>query len=236
MNKKTKPVRTSILCAEHHERHTVTFHPDGTVTSSGCDDVALRAKRLASVARLRRKPIPSGGCVALVALVQHGIPQLLSQNTFDSLVDLGAWKDVYIRYETNKVVQAAADDVKRKRDAGHGDALTEARKAMRRTTYRRGWPKADIDECTSFLCDRRIKPGELVAVGPHDHFNVPLQSDWLETVAKAGIAVVSGKLVCGVDSDDPRRVYAVGKNPKTDFFEVRAYELQTKPTLRLKVA
>jgi len=230
----SKNPKTRILCASHHTNHTVEFHGDGTAVSSGCEDVEEQALRLSALARLRKKPLPDGGCVALVALIKYGIPQFLGKPRIGPGIEMGAWKPLYERYKTNKLVVAAMDATRRERDKGHAKMFTAARKALRKTGYRPGWSKADIDEATTFLPDFEMEEGTLVAVGEHDHFSVPLQEGWLENVVAAGIAVVSGKLVVGIDTDNPRHVFAIGKS-KTGFFVVRPYELQTKPKLKLKL-
>jgi hypothetical protein len=219
------------LCAEASAYHTITFHDDGSVTSTGCDDIETQALRYSAMARLTKRQVTNSGCAAFVALIKHGIPIFLNQS--GDTPDLGAWKSVYVRYETNKLVVAVMDETRRKRDKEFAPAFAAARKALRKTRYRPKWTKADLDAATSFLPNHDMEEGTLVAIGEHDHFTVPLQADWLETVAKAGIAVVSGKFVCGVDPENPRRVYAIGKS-KTDFFVVQPYELETKPEFRLR--
>jgi len=231
MGKKNRPRQTTVTCAESHESHTITFHDDGSVTSTGCEDIETQALRYAAMARLSKRQVTTSGCAALVALVQHGIPTFLNQP--GPTPDLGAWKNVYVRYETNKLVAAAMDETRRKRDKEFAEAFKAARKALRKTRYRPKWSKADLDEATSFLPNHDMEEGILVAVGEHDHFSVPLQADWLEAVAKAGISVVSGRFVCGIDPDNPRRVFAIGKS-KADFFVVQPYELETKPRFRLR--
>jgi len=235
MSKQKQKRKTTILCAESHERHTVEFHEDGTATSSGCDEVEVRALRYSAMARLSKRQVTSSGCAGLVALVKYGIPHFLNHapTKADGSLDLGAWRNTYTRYETNKLVTAAMDETRRKRDKRFAPMFAAVRKALRRTGYRPGWSKGDLDDTTSFLPNHDMEEGTLVAVGEHDHFSVPLQSGWMETVAKAGIAVVSGRLVCGVDPDDPRRVFAIGKS-KADFFVLQPYRLETKPTLRLR--
>jgi hypothetical protein len=224
-------LRTSILCG--HERHTITIGPDGA-TSSGCTDVSEEAGRLAAVARLRKKQLSTSGCVPFVALAMHGVPYLFGRQVFEDGMRMGAWKALYNRYRNNKAIVSIADGTRRARDAAHSEALRLARIAIRKTAYRPHWENADLDENTSFLCNQTIEEGQMVACGEHDHWNVPLQKGWLDDVAKNGIAVVSSKLVVGRDPDDPYSVFAIGIDPKTEFWVVRRYSLVTKPKLALR--
>jgi len=225
--------KTTILCSNRRVRHTVTRHEDGTLTSTGCVDLNEQAARYGILARLRSQPLPEMGCVALAALVRCGLPQMLQQKRSDNKIEYGAWKNIYIRYESNSIVKAAADEVRRERDDKHGETFKHARKALRQADYRGGWSKVDIDENTCFVPNSSMDDGLLVAVGQHDEFTIPLQEGWLDSVQKAGIAVVSGKFVCGIDIDNPRQVFAIGK-AETGLYVLRRYDLVTKPSLRLQ--
>lgn len=113
--------RTRILCRAQlpgGKYHHLTFHNDGTVTSSGCGgvngDITPEVRRLATLASLGKK-VNANSCVGLAALVLYGIPALFASPGEDGEdITLGAWRDLYQRFESNKVVQATIKRERRK--------------------------------------------------------------------------------------------------------------------------
>lgn len=110
-----KPLKTRIKCSTDGTFHTVEFHKDGNVTSSGCPDLKTEAERLASMLRLGKAPAKPDTCVALAALVLHGCEIILRRPADDDGVirDLSGWRDIYVRFETNKVVEATMKRVRK---------------------------------------------------------------------------------------------------------------------------
>lgn len=111
--KKTINNTTRILCKKEGKYHTVTFHADGTITSSGCGDVTSDAKRITAAISLG-KAIMEDSCAGLTALAAHGISSLFRQPDLGEYIQWGAWRGLYQRFEENKLVVAA---VKRERRA-----------------------------------------------------------------------------------------------------------------------
>lgn len=111
--------RARILCRAQlpgGKYHHLNFHSDGTVTSSGCGadngDITSEVKRLAALASLG-KSVNANSCVGLAVLVLYGIPALFaSPGEAGEDIALGAWSELYQRFESNKAVQ---DAIKRER-------------------------------------------------------------------------------------------------------------------------
>lgn len=104
-----KKAQTRIKCScQGGSFHTVTFHSNGQVVSSWCDNVTDDARRLAAVIRMGKTPSEYSTCTALAALVLYGCEILLRRpGDEDNVVrNLSGWRDIYIRFETNKVVES----------------------------------------------------------------------------------------------------------------------------------
>jgi len=100
----SQPSTARILCKAHNKRHCVTFHADGTAFSA-CGDITSAAKRIAGTISLG-KPLMEDNCSGLAALVLHGIPTVFQQPPLGEYVQWGAWKSLYTRFESNKLVEA----------------------------------------------------------------------------------------------------------------------------------
>ena len=210
-----------VLCGGSF--HTVVLHPNGEATSGKCPNVDRDAKGIAAMLSLGKK-LPQAGegsCAGLVALVRHGLPLLLSGPSDSSIVNLGPWRDLYVRYETHGLTVAAVEAIRATKAAPHRDLLAAAYKALRRCKYRPGWMASDVREMTSFLPDIEPKPGTVIAVSDDEVWSIPLQRRWMDTVEKASISVVGRKFVCGVHRKTPGVVYAIGKDHR-NFHVVQA--------------
>lgn len=109
-------MKTRIKC-QHGGTHTITFHDDGTVTSTGCGDVTAEAKRLSAMVMLGGSASASAPtCAGLAALVNHGVRLIFSKTGVKNgdELPLGGWRDMYQRFESLKVVEAT---IKRERRA-----------------------------------------------------------------------------------------------------------------------
>jgi hypothetical protein len=230
--------RTTILC--NHERHTVEFHDDGTVTSigrkGGCGDITTQSRRLGTAILLGKRST-AGGCITLAALVNHGIPRFLQRTPDEEgYLDLGNWDPAYTRFESNKVVVSTMKEVRDRRDAAHAGTLEEAFKAFTRCGYEDRDLK--LQRRIQFLPDQAMVDGRIVALTQASIWTIPLQHDWLESIYKGGISVVSHKFVCGIDKDDPRHVWAV-EHPRPRGgtgvgYVVRSFQLETQPRIKLR--
>jgi hypothetical protein len=105
-----KTLKTRILCKTENQYHTLvfSFDPDGAATavSSGCDDITAAAKRVAGAISLG-KTLMEDNCTGLAALLVHGIPVVFRQPPMGEYIQWGAWKPLYTRFESNKLVAAA---------------------------------------------------------------------------------------------------------------------------------
>lgn len=228
-----KTKKTRILCRQSHTFHTVTFHADGSVTSSGCENVERRAAVLNASARLGGTfPADVPDCVGLVGLVRHGIPHLL--NTLpngDGYIDQGAWRDLYTRFCNIKLVEATMAETRRKRDGAHKETLAAARTQLNSC---KGYGRkffGHMAEKTQFVQDRPMLDHGHVATSIEAIWTIPLQSSWLENVHKAGISVLDGRFVCGI-SENGRHVFVLHVE-KGGSVTVRKREFVTKPVYSL---
>jgi hypothetical protein len=205
-----------VLC--NHEYHTLAFEPDGRIMSvgrkGGCGDVSAQAGRLAVSARLGRDPGVAGmNCAGLAALIQHGIPMFLRYAPNASgYIDLGPWDKLYHRFASTKLVAQRMEEVRRERDAPHDAALSMALDAIYKSKRHRRWTRDELKRYVNLLPDQPVHDGCLVAEVSTLFWNVPLQKNWHESVAKAGIASVDGLFVCGVNEKEPGIVYAVDED------------------------
>ena len=232
-------MKSRILC--NHAYHTVEFHDDGTVTSTGaknkkgCGDITAQSRRLGAAIRLGKR-CSLGGCIALAALVNHGIHVFLNRDPGkDGYLDLGAWDKLYTRFESNKIVEITMAETRRKRDAAHINTFAKARAAFASCGYDGGYD-LKVDQMLQFMPDLAMKTGRLVALTRRSVWTIPLQPGWLESISQAGIATVSKKLVCGIDEKDPHHVWAVAPADDGIAFVLREFHLQTKPQKRLRIA
>jgi len=225
-------MKSRILCGHHY--HTVEFHDDGTVTSTGargkagCGDITSASRGLGATIMLGRQT-QQGGCAALAALVNHGIPHFLLRDPgADGYLTLAGWDRIYMRFESNKVVEETMAETRRKRDAAHVDTFSQARKAFSKCKYHEVYD-VKLDQKLQFMPEAHMAEGKIVALGLNSVWTVPLQKGWVESISKAGISVVGGKLICGIDENNPRRVWAIDQEPHGASYSVQAFELQTKP-------
>jgi hypothetical protein len=108
-------MKKALFQCDGKERHLLTFHDDGTVTSSGCEDVTAEAKRISTLIRLG-STYSVHNCAALAALVLYGIPSIFNHpgtKNGDELPFAG-WRSLYQRFESLKIVE---ETVKRERRA-----------------------------------------------------------------------------------------------------------------------
>jgi hypothetical protein len=98
---------TRVKCSSDGQFHKVTFFGDGTVTKDGVD-ITEEAKRFAAMVRLGRAPGDYGTVVALAALVMTGCEAIMRRpaDEYGEVRDLGAWDDIYTRWEQVRIVEA----------------------------------------------------------------------------------------------------------------------------------
>lgn len=131
MTKKNTIRQTRIKCSTDGQFYRVEFYPDGHVTRTRCgteepEDITPEVQRIAGLLRLGKAPADSGTCAALGALVLHGCEIIRNRPADDDgfIRDLSGWRDIYVRFETNKIVEATMKSLRQK-------ALREARAAAK---------------------------------------------------------------------------------------------------------
>lgn len=102
--------KTRIKCSTTRVFHTIEIHANGVVLSSGCGNITQEVERITGMLRLGRTPPAAaiGSCAYLAALVLHGCEIIINRPADEEgfIADLGGWREVYIRFEENKLVKA----------------------------------------------------------------------------------------------------------------------------------
>jgi hypothetical protein len=104
--KKTR--KTRIRCSTDGLFHQIELQSDGTVLDSGTD-ITQEVERLAGLLRLGRAPNEPRSCVCFAALVLQGCEIILNREADEEgyIHDLGGWREIYVRFETNALVEDA---------------------------------------------------------------------------------------------------------------------------------
>lgn len=221
-------MKSRILC--NHQWHTVEFRDDGTITSTGrnggCGDVTEASRGLGAAILLGKRNV-AGGCVALAALVNHGVPSFLQRPPGkEGYINLGQWDPLYTRFESNKVVQAAMVATRLVRDTAHAETFRQARTVFSKCSHRGDlFSRSKI----TFLGDQHMEAGRVIALTRASVWTIPLQHDWLESIFKTGIAVISRRFVCGIEANDPRLVWAISRESDGPGYALQRFQLQTIP-------
>lgn len=130
MGKKNIIRTTRVKCSDGLF-HRVDFHPDGTVLSNGCGDVTQEAARIAGLLRLAKAPSEVSTCACLAALVLHGCEIILRREpNEDNEVPITGWREIYIRFETNKLVEQTMNRWRRKLRKERKERRDQALKAI----------------------------------------------------------------------------------------------------------
>lgn len=225
-------MKTVILCMASEPRHVIDVADNGDIDCTCGSEAVASAARLAALIRLGRPHDAGPGCVSFIALYEHGLQSMIDHKSF------GAWRRLYMRYETNKLVIAKMDRIYRDRERALAPTYAAARQALRKTAVRRDFSKADLDELTTFHGDTAESEllGYEIAGCREDSWEIPLQKGWLESVHDAGIAVVSGRFVCGVNTQRPGFVYAITKDEDGVGYTVGEFFLNSRTKQLGKVA
>ena len=193
--------------------HQIEIADDGTISTPDCPNAVSEAPKIAALVRLGRG-CQSGWCGSFVALHEYGIPDIVATR------DLGAWRDIYIRYESVKAIERRKDDVERERDKPHTELFRRARHAFRQCYVSgKAGPNGlvlhaplDLNELFhGYIRDPRLELGQVVSFYNSDFWTVPLSPTWLADVSDLGIAVVGNQMVLGVNQQQPGFVYAIAK-------------------------
>jgi hypothetical protein len=182
--------------------HHIEWDADGSIRTPDCPNAVTEADKIATLVRLGHGYQP-GWCGALVALYTYGIPDIVAQR------DFGAWRDIYVRYESVSAIKRRMDDVERERDKPHAELFRQARHAFRSA----GYPIVDEleDFFRPYVRDPKHELGTTVALHYTDFWSVPLSPTWLADVHALGIGAVGKRMVLGVNQDHPGFVYAIEK-------------------------
>lgn len=210
-----------VLCNGKYHRIT----RDGDIWETpGCPNAHEEAKRIAGMAALGGAVAVDDacGCAQIIALC-IGLPRVIARGGMQTS-QLGVWRDLYIKYESNGLVLNARRAAFEAFEAAHHDTLNAARRALLRTSYWRGSgvERSDILLMTSFVPSAKIEPGAIVALERTLDWEIPLQEGWLERVGPKR-AVVDGKLIVGV-SEEPDTVYALDRERGGDSIVVEKFK------------
>lgn len=107
------PTKTTINCQLCGTRHSVEFTADGRVlTPRG--DISSDVDQHVAMLRLGGQ-VTHESCIALAALVRHGCHDIYGRPlvTESDHIDLGNWRQIYTRWETNRIVEAQMRKAKR---------------------------------------------------------------------------------------------------------------------------
>lgn len=107
-----KNTKTTIQCSLCGCRHSISIEGEQAITPTR-GDVMSEAKRALGAMRLGAN-IQPGTCVALVALIVGGCDDIYGHPLVEDSdhIDLGRWREVYIRWETNRLVEQAMRDAR----------------------------------------------------------------------------------------------------------------------------
>lgn len=183
---------------------------------------AEQLTKLAAAARLGAVP-EAGGCLGIALLVEYGLPAIFTTGSLGETLNLGFWRALYIRYETNTVVQVALARLRIAAEAEHTEVLQKARESMLKVgrSYQR--VRNDIVAETTFVPNAQALAGANVASFRTDIWTVPLQKGWVASVYDCGMAVVDDRFVVGVVEDKPGFVYAITREDDVGRFVVREF-------------
>lgn len=232
--------RTTCLC--NHKSHKIVLLADGSVATPDHPEALDQGRRLAAFARLG-KPFPVQGCASVVALV-HGADVLCQYWSPSNLMEApAAWKRALVEFRSDVVIRfamAAAlakrfNDTDqspraRQRAAKHEATVSRLMVELGRCSWFEGQP---FDLATGLRSEALKEWGEVGALEPwhlvmgRQRLRIPLQNYWLD-LAENGRMVYNDKLIVGEDSDDPRTVYAIHRDPDQAQLRVSAFQRSTR--------
>ena len=218
---------TKIQCPASKQRHAVTIRQDGSAVCD-CDNGVERGQFLAGRIALGMPP-PEGvrGCGALIAMID-GADSLLRLDRGTFCPEYGPWGELVFAYGKNPVYRAALDLAERK----HPERIETRRllvEAAERAGYRHKLGKRRFRDEFKAIWDVPATVEALdkfiVSAFDDDPWMVPYMPGWKEQISDKGLAVVSGKLVCGRSVEDPNVLYAVTVHEHGEAHWVRPHRL-----------
>jgi len=183
---KTNTIHHTTISCGHH-RHRVVRTRDGFKTEAAThhDDVDVTVEKLGLAAALGASINEAPGCVALLALLRHGVPYVVDN------ADMGPWRALWIRYEQNALVRELQQELKRERAARLKPLVDAVLKVLH--PIRRGLTRTETRELTTVLPVDQPTDGAIVGDYAEDRWRLPVASNWLDTCATQ--PVIDGKLV-----------------------------------------
>lgn len=214
--------------------HRVVMHDDGRFETPDCPRAVDLARQAAAMIKLGDQRFRNeSGCMPLVALCT-GLPPLVAAGRIRT-DDLGGWLDLYVRYETHKLVRATVRHAVEIRLAPNIETLRAARKALKNARYWRGYEPHEREVHlieASFLFDTEPVVGAIVADDLDGDWRIPLQSDWLRNVGECR-PVIDGRLVVGINHKHAGFVFAIDGDPSGGY-TVREFAIVNGKLGRIK--
>jgi len=225
--KMMKPVfKTRVLCTDvpQHAFHEVRLivAPDGQPPSEDkfeCDCGASAIEegaRLGTAVSLGAANVLRRSCAGLVAFLTVGIPQCVKRRA-DKTGEWGGWKDAWVAYQTNALVQQRFGDLIHERDKDSSETTAAVTKALCSCVrYRDGMTVSDFRQEVCVRDDLDPRVGMSVALFSSDSWQVPIQHGWMENVGRCK-PVIDGRFLVGIVKDEPGFVLAIDGTNDTGF-------------------
>ncbi|MCZ7681525.1 MAG: hypothetical protein M5U28_23100 [Sandaracinaceae bacterium] len=202
---------------------TVALAPDGQLE---CDRVDLLRNADEIHDRVMRGHPHDGRGVAELAALIRALPSLWDHRwACLRASDLGAWRALYVRYETHTLVEAA---VRRYADATRDPRRERALEALATCGYRRARRLTMQHSLVGLDLPLSAIDGAVVAMYREELWEVPLAPDWHEAVHAQGLATVCGRFVCARSTELSSVLYVIIEDEPRGFVVApREYDRRT---------
>lgn len=197
VKKNKEPVqvgRSLVTCAGSTDgkKHYVCYYADGTVTC-GCGESAIEsAARAGALVRLGGSEPTERTCASLACFLMSTLPGLIGSDDWQNSEGWKSYSSLAVTQDVYGFIQSQDPRAKARSVA--------TKEILKCKSYRDGMTRDDFAEELHFS-NADPSEGTQVAAFSSDTWSIPLATDWLESVAKKGMALFKGMFVVAMENE-----------------------------------
>lgn len=201
--------RSLVTCARSADgkKHYVCYYADGTVTC-GCGESAIEsAARAGALVRLGGPEPTERTCASLACFLTSTLPGLIGRDDHATVPDANRtvpvddWRssEGWKSYSSLAVTQDVYGFIQSQDPRAKARSVA-TKEILKCKSYRDGMTRDDFAE-ELYFSNAEPSEGAQVAAFSSDTWSIPLATDWLESVAKKGLALFKGMFVVAVENE-----------------------------------